>query len=60
VTQSQGCTFSISPTQENVAATGASGRITVTADNGCSWSASSPVSWITITGGANATGNGAV
>lgn len=60
VTQGQGCTYSISPTQENIAATGGTGRVTVTADNGCNWSASSPVSWITITGGATGSGNGAV
>ena len=60
IVQGQGCTYSISPTQENIAATGGTGRVTVTAENGCNWSASSPVSWITITGGANGSGNGTV
>jgi hypothetical protein len=60
VTQGQGCTYAISPTQENIAAGGATGRVTVTADNGCNWSAASPVPWVTITGGASGSGNGAV
>ena len=60
VDQGQGCTFSISPTQESVAAGGGAGRVNVTAGSGCAWSASSSASWITITGGATGSGNGSV
>jgi hypothetical protein len=34
--------------------------VSVTAGAGCSWTATSPVSWVTITGGASGTGNGTV
>jgi hypothetical protein len=60
VAQGAGCTYSISPTQENIPAAGGNGRVTVATESGCSWSASSPVSWVRITGGASGSGNGAV
>ena len=55
------CTYSISPTSASSAASGATGKlINVTAAAGCSWTASSGASWITITSGASGTGNGPV
>jgi len=39
---------------------GGSASITVTSINGCSWSATSTVSWITITSGGSGSGNGTV
>ena len=39
---------------------GGSGSITVTTQSGCAWSASSGVSWITITSGSSGTGSGTV
>ena len=60
VTQTQGCTYSISPTQENIAPAGGTGRVTVTAGDGCSWSASTSVPWISITAGTTGSGNGSV
>lgn len=60
VNQGQGCTYSISPTQESVPATGGGGRVTVTAADGCGWSASSAVPWITITAGSSGSGGGVV
>jgi len=36
------------------------GTVMVTASSGCSWTAVSPVSWITITSGASGTGGGTV
>ena len=54
------CTFSISPTSRNVAAAGGSGEVAVTGGSGCSWTASSNVSWVRITAGASGTGNGNV
>ena len=55
-----GCTFSISPTSQSVAAAGATGSTTLTAAPGCSWSASSSFAWITITSSASGSGNGTV
>ena len=60
VTQGSGCAYSISPTSASAAAGGGSGSVTVTAGSGCAWSASSAVSWLTITSGANGSGNGTV
>jgi hypothetical protein len=55
------CTSNISPTSQNVAATGGSGlSITVSAASTCQWSATSGASWITINAGATGTGNGTV
>jgi len=54
------CTFSISPTRATFAVTGGPGTVNVTAPQGCPWTAVSNVSWITITGGASGSGDGAV
>jgi Zn-dependent metalloprotease len=54
------CTYSISPTSASYAAGGGSGSVSVTAGTGCSWTAVSNASFITITGGASGTGNGTV
>ena len=60
VSQTQGCAYSISPTQENIPSAGATGRVTVSAGDGCNWSASTSVPWISITSGTTGTGNGSV
>jgi hypothetical protein len=60
VQQAQGCTFSINPTQESTPSAGGGGRVTVTAPDGCAWTASSNASWLTIASGASGSGNGAV
>lgn len=54
------CTYSISPTSQNIGASGGTGTINVTAGSGCAWSAQGTVSWFTITSGAGGTGNGTV
>ncbi len=54
------CSFSISPTSASAAAAGGTGTVTVTATAGCSWTAVSNASFITVTGGASGTGNGTV
>lgn len=59
VTQT-GCTYSIAPTSTSVGASGGPGSVSVTATSGCSWSATSNDTWITITGGNSGTGAGAV
>jgi len=53
-----GCA-SISPTTAVFEAAGGTGAVTITTTGGCAWTASSPVSWITIpaTGSGNATIN---
>ena len=56
-----GCTFSINPASQAVAAGGGVGSITVGASSStCAWTATSAVSWITITSGGAGTGNGTV
>jgi hypothetical protein len=55
------CTYGISPTSANAAATGATGSVTVTpSSSGCAWTATSNAAWITVTSGASGTGNGSV
>jgi hypothetical protein len=55
------CSYSINPTSESVLLLGGPGRpVTVTAPAGCAWTATSNVSWITVTSGASGSGNGTV
>jgi len=55
------CTYSLSATSANVAATVNSGSVNVTASaTTCAWTAASNVNWVTISSGANGTGNGTV
>lgn len=56
----QSCTFTISPTSQSFSSSAGSGSVTVTTQSGCSWIASSGVSWLTITSGASGAGNGTV
>ena len=57
VTQTGGCTYSISPTTQSPGAAGGAGSTTVTAGSGCTWTAASNDGWITLTSSANGTGN---
>jgi hypothetical protein len=59
VTQS-GCSYSISPTSNSFISSGGTGSVGVTATSGCNWTASSNVSWITITAGSSGSGSGYV
>ena len=55
------CTFSISPTTQDVGDVGGSGTATVTASAGtCAWTATSNAPWLTLTSGATGAGNGTV
>jgi Zn-dependent metalloprotease len=54
------CSFSISPTSASAAAGGGTGTVSVTATAGCTWSAISNATFITVTGGSSGTGNGTV
>ncbi|MCX6623028.1 MAG: BACON domain-containing carbohydrate-binding protein [Acidobacteria bacterium] len=54
------CTYSISPISAQPGAAGSSGTVEVTAGSGCSWTAVSQASWITITSAASGAGSGMV
>ena len=55
------CTFTVTPTAQNVLATGGTGSAGVTAIAGCAWNAvSNNTPWLTITGGASGNGDGTV
>jgi len=54
------CSFAISSTTQSIAPAGGTGNITVTAGSGCTWTAGSNSSWISITAGRTGTGNGTV
>ena len=62
VTVSQGvaCSYSIAPASATIPSSGGSGKIAVTAGEGCEWTASSPSSWLSVTPGAKGTGSGEV
>jgi hypothetical protein len=54
------CSYSISPASASFNTSGGSGSIIVTTQSGCTWSASSGVSWITLTSGSSGTGSGTI
>jgi hypothetical protein len=55
-----GCTYTLSATGATEPAAGANDSFTVTANSGCTWTAATNSSWITITSGASGNGNGTV
>jgi hypothetical protein len=54
------CTYSISPGSASEPSGGGTGTVSVTAPTGCSWSATSNTSWLSVTSGAGGSGNGTV
>lgn len=60
VQQSGVCTYAIKPTYYDAGKGPDTITVSVIADAGCSWTASSPVTWATIADGATGTGNGTV
>jgi hypothetical protein len=60
VIQSEGCAYTIAPTSVTLPSAASTGKVAVTAGPGCSWTAASQVTWLTITSGASASGNGEV
>ncbi len=54
------CTYSISPTSAQFSASGGTGKVSVTTQAGCAWTASSSASWLTITSGGSGSGSGTV
>jgi uncharacterized protein (TIGR03437 family) len=57
----EACTYTISPTSTNVAASGGSGSISVGASaSACAWTAASNNGWISISSGSSGTGSSSV
>jgi uncharacterized protein (TIGR03437 family) len=54
------CSYRISPDSRNHAASGGTGTVSVTAGNGCHWTAERNGGFITITSGNSGTGSGSV
>jgi hypothetical protein len=54
------CRVDLSPQSQSIAQSGGSGSVNVAAPANCSWSAASTEPWLTISAGANGTGNGTV
>jgi hypothetical protein len=54
------CTFTFTPPSRSINATGGTGSFTVASPTGCSWTATSSDTWLTVTGGATGSGGGTV
>ena len=54
------CSYTITPTSNSVTSAATTGSVNVSSPTGCSWTATSNDSWITITAGTSGSGNGAV
>ena len=54
------CSYTLGATSASPAASGGAATVTVTAGTGCTWTAASNATWITISSGASGTGNGTV
>lgn len=54
------CSFAIAPASQAVGSGAQTGTVSVTASSGCTWTAASNVSWITVTSGSSGNGNGTV
>jgi len=60
VTIASNCSYSLNPTSASQPAAAGSYSVTLTATTGCAWTATSNVSWMTITKGASGSGNGTI
>jgi Viral BACON domain/Putative binding domain, N-terminal len=60
VSQSSGCTFSITPAGQSMPYFGGPGSVAVNTSDGCTWTAASPIPWVRITAGQAGTGSGTV
>jgi hypothetical protein len=56
----QTCSYSITPLSKSFNSRGGQGSVSVTAPNGCGWTATSNASWITLTSPASGSGNDVV
>ena len=57
---SGGCGFALGSTNQEFAAAGGNGTVSVIASNGCAWTATNNDNFITITSGSSGSGNGTV
>jgi hypothetical protein len=55
-----GCSYTVAPIAATFPLTGGSGVVSVTADDGCPWTAATDADWITITSDRNGAGDGIV
>ena len=60
VTPGSSCTYSLSASSQTIASGAASGSVNVLTTAGCSWTANSNASWISVSSGATGTGSGPV
>jgi uncharacterized protein (TIGR03437 family) len=60
LTIAEQCGYRLTPANQSFAAAGVTGSVGVTTDVGCTWTAISDASWLTIIGGANGIGDGQV
>lgn len=54
------CTYTITPTPQNIPFGGGAGVINITTQAGCTWSATRNNNWLTLTSAANGVGSGAL
>ena len=54
------CSYGVSPTSAAPGSAGGAASLTMTTTSGCSWTAASNASWLTITGGASGSDSGTV
>lgn len=55
-----GCIYALSSNSVQLTSTGGNGTVSITTATGCTWSATSGYSWITITSGNSGNGNGTI
>jgi hypothetical protein len=58
VSQASGCNYQVSPLSFNVGPPGGTRSVSVTVGNGCTWTATSNVNWITVTNPSPGNGSG--
>ncbi len=54
------CSYTLSPTTQNIAAVGGAANATVSTTSGCPWTAAPNATWLSITSGGSGSGNGPV
>ncbi len=59
-TPNPGCSYTIAPASQNFAATGGTGSVSVMTTSGCSWTAASNQSFVSVTSSASGTGSGTI
>lgn len=57
---SPSCSFTVAPATQSFSGSGGASSVDVQSPTGCSWSAVSNASWLTVTSGSSYSGNGAV